>query len=87
VFDLYLLDTQLEISKKEANIGKETLKKAVDNALSIEYSRFKDTVLSYFTEEDRRVYGDPGRWDDIRLAVCVIPDFWSSGFSMNFWVG
>jgi len=70
IFDLYLLDTQAGITEAHRKeLPAQTLKKAADNALAVEFDRFKDTVLAYFTDEDRRNYDDPARWDDIRLTV------------------
>ena len=70
IFDLYLLDTQSVPSKELAGHGKtDTLKKAIANIYSVDFGQFKDTVLSYFSEDERALYDDADRWDEIRLTA------------------
>lgn len=70
IFDLYLLSTQAALSQKR--VGKDrtnTLKKAVENIYMVDFSQFKDTVLSFFPQEERAPYDEAGRWDEIRLTA------------------
>ncbi|MBN1822916.1 MAG: nucleotidyl transferase AbiEii/AbiGii toxin family protein [Endomicrobiales bacterium] len=68
IFDLYVLSTQYS----GAATGGETAKRARDNLLGVEFGQFRDTVLSYLSEEDRSVYNSPSAWDDIKLKVSAM---------------
>jgi len=70
IFDLYLLDTQADATAlKSARPGPSLLKAARENLLSVDFARFRDTVLPYLAPEEAGTYVDPARWDDVRLAV------------------
>jgi hypothetical protein len=70
IFDLYLLTTQAHVVQDttgKPNSG--ILKKAIENVYSVDFNRFRDSVLAYFSVEDRTAYDNPGVWDEIRLTV------------------
>jgi predicted nucleotidyltransferase component of viral defense system len=70
VFDLYLLSTQYTAPGKGNIItNSKVLKTASENIFSIGFNQFRDTVLSYLTEEDRRAYDSSDAWDEIKLKV------------------
>lgn len=69
VFDIYMLSGKVNPKQDMNEIEASILKKAFDNAFSISYEEFNGAVLSYLTEEDRKVYGSPGVWDDIKSKV------------------
>ncbi|MBN1294006.1 MAG: nucleotidyl transferase AbiEii/AbiGii toxin family protein [Candidatus Latescibacteria bacterium] len=70
IFDLYLLSTQAKVSKENVSIAKkEMLKKAMENIYSVDFKQFDDTVLSFFPHEQRMLYEEADRWDEIRLIV------------------
>ena len=54
---------------KLAAVGSKILKIAGENIFSVDFRQFRDTVLSYLTEEDRAMYDNPGIWDEIKLKV------------------
>ena len=70
VFDLYILLPQCD-SIEQAGIGVtgSLLKKAHERLYEISFERFRDTVISYLSSEDRNVYNSPSVWDNIRLKV------------------
>jgi hypothetical protein len=69
VFDCYLLSTQSALSDRGRGMDRAVLKKAIDNVFLVGFDRFRDTVLTYFPQDERAAYDDPGQWDGIRLAV------------------
>lgn len=71
IFDLYSLSTQYAVKDdgKIADVGSKILKIACENIFSVEFRQFRDTVLSYLTEEDRAAYDNPDIWDEIKLKV------------------
>lgn len=70
IFDFYLLTTQARLSKEFMDKGKkDILAKATKNIYSVEFDKFRDTVIPYFPEADRALYNETGRWDEIRLTV------------------
>lgn len=69
-FDLYLLSSQIGLADKEKiKADSLTAKKARENILEIGFEQFRDTVVSYLLEEDRKIYDSLRVWDEIRLKV------------------
>lgn len=70
LFDLYILSSQY---KKEGNsplkISLPRLDEAHKKIFDIDFTNFKDTVLSYFSEQDQNVYNSPEAWDEIKLKT------------------
>ena len=70
IFDIYILSTQVVPNKKgRLKVTQEIRKVAGENVFSVSFHRFRDTVLNYFSEEDRAVYENKELWDEIRLKV------------------
>lgn len=70
IFDLYILSSQLEISKlKDIKINKSKFIKAYENVFEIDFERFRDTVVSYLLPEDQNVYNSSSLWESIQLKV------------------
>ncbi len=68
VFDLYMLYGKIG-HKKRMEIEVPVLKKAYENVFSISYEEFRDAVVSYLSEEDQVIYGNPAVWDEIKLKT------------------
>jgi hypothetical protein len=70
VFDLYLLSTQLSPDiNSRIKTDRVIVKTACENVSSVSFNQFRDTVLSYLTEEDKASYDNPDIWDEIKLKV------------------
>ena len=48
--------------------------KARENVFEVGFAQFRDTVLSYLTEEDQVVYDTAASWDEIKLKVANFID-------------
>lgn len=70
IFDLYLLQSQYK-GAPSTNINMDKLKKAHSNIFEINFTQFRDTVLSYLSEEDRFAYSSVASWDEIKLRVAI----------------
>lgn len=69
-FDLYLLSSQIGLSdKKGVKTDLLTAKKASENILEISFDQFRDTVVSYLSAEDQKIYDSPRIWDEIKLKT------------------
>lgn len=81
IFDLYILKSQYkELQPQDAKVkgiwfgemlSMNKLKKAHNNIFEISFLEFRDTVLSYLTEEDRLAYSSSASWDEIKLKVAI----------------
>lgn len=70
VFDLFMLLGRFEDSKKAVtNLSASILKKALNNLSSLGFDMFKDAVLNYLMEEDRRMYENKKAWEEIQTHV------------------
>ena len=78
VFDLYLLNTQVDLSSRprvaSRRMAPALLEKARENALEISFEQFHDTVISFLATEDRAVYDNAAIWDEIKLKVIEFID-------------
>jgi predicted nucleotidyltransferase component of viral defense system len=72
IFDLYILYSQVDWAvacRKLSKTDKETLKDASQNLFEVGFNQFRDLVISYLAEEDRKVYNSENTWDEIKLRV------------------
>lgn len=69
-FDIYILLTQFKPdNKQKIKLDSKKLDRACKNIFEISFEEFKDTVLSYLSEEDQRIYNSPDSWDEIKLNI------------------
>ena len=70
IFDLFLLSSQYEESKRsKIEVSRTILKTAHDNIFLVEFPRFRDTVVAYLEAEDQKAYSSPAVWDEIKLKT------------------
>ncbi|OGS43484.1 MAG: hypothetical protein A2539_02435 [Elusimicrobia bacterium RIFOXYD2_FULL_34_15] len=70
IFDIYMLSTQYNVQNDgKIKVEAKILKTATENIFSVGFQQFRDTVLSYLTEEDRAMYNNSDYWDEIKLKV------------------
>jgi len=70
IFDLYLLSSQVKLSEfKNLFFAKKDFLKVSENIMSVDFSLFRDLVVEYMSDEDRKIYGSPLAWDDIKLKT------------------
>ncbi|MDO8734285.1 MAG: nucleotidyl transferase AbiEii/AbiGii toxin family protein [Elusimicrobiota bacterium] len=70
IFDIYTLLTQYTVKNDDGiDISLKISKTACENIFSVGFRQFRDTVLSYLTEEDRTPYNNPDIWDELKLKV------------------
>jgi len=75
IFDLYVLSTQVERGKCNIQgVPEDTINTAKANIFSIGFEQFRDTVLSYISLEDQRVYDNKDAWDEVRIKVVACID-------------
>jgi hypothetical protein len=72
IFDLYILSSQIDLAKAAKSLSagdKRNIKKACQNLLEISFLQFRDSVLTYLAEEDRKSYNSESVWDEVKLRV------------------
>lgn len=70
IFDIYNLLPQIKDGEKILKNSPSTeIKKALENALRLDFPVFKDTVLAYLKDEDRLAYGKAEHWEEMQLRV------------------
>ena len=69
VFDLFLLSSQYEPKRNKIEVNRTTLKTAHDNIFLIEFTQFRNQVVSYLALEDQKTFSTPASWDEIKLKV------------------
>jgi len=70
IFDLYALTSQyVTDDKRFKDIKNGTLSKAYERVLEVGFGQFRDTVVSYLSDEDQAVYNNPNSWEEIQLKV------------------
>ena len=75
VFDLYVLSSQPDVVDMDLarEIPREQLEQALDRLYSIDYRRYRDTVVSFLDPADQETFDRSETWDQIRLvAVSLI---------------
>jgi hypothetical protein len=75
IFDLHILLSRTDAAARDGlELGPGVVRKAKDRLFEVEFDAFRDTVLSYFSIEDRKAYDRPEAWDDLRLRVAAFLD-------------
>jgi len=71
VFDLYLLSPQPEARALTLgdHFSADELRRAINRIDSIEYERYRDTVVGFLATDDQERYDQSEIWDQIRLVV------------------
>ena len=75
IFDLYMLSSQYVFGKDSSAFPSaiansvDKLQSARDNVFNVSFEQFRDTVLSYLSEDDKTIYNNPQTWDELRLKV------------------
>jgi predicted nucleotidyltransferase component of viral defense system len=70
IFDLQVLTSRIGPGPSTVKVSSRSLcRKALDRIFEVEYTVFRDTVLSYLSIDDRAPYARPESWDDIKLRV------------------
>lgn len=69
IFDIYTLSTQLSAGAAGVAARSDVCRLASENALSVGFKQFRDTVLPYLSDDDRAMYDSPAAWDDVKLKV------------------
>ena len=70
IFDLYILTSQSPAGNRRFNnIKSGELSKACERIFEVRFEQFRDTVVSYLSDEDQAVYDNPGSWEEIQLKV------------------
>jgi predicted nucleotidyltransferase component of viral defense system len=69
IFDLFWLNSQREKKSPGKHIGKAVLKTARENIFQVGFNQFRDTVVAYLGEEDKRAYSSKEAWDEIKLKT------------------
>lgn len=73
IFDLYILSTQCEPNKwgkaSFAATNKDRLARAHENLFEVSFEQFRDTVISYLSQEDQAAYNSSPLWDEAKLKV------------------
>ena len=75
IFDLFILSSQCgDAELKKGDLSIEILDKAYENVFEISFERFRDTVVSYLSLEDRTIYNSSSVWDEVKLKVASFID-------------
>ncbi len=69
IFDLFWLSSQCDGTAWERFSGKIVLKTAHDNIFQVGFTQFRDTVVAYLGDEDKKAYSSPEVWDEIKLKT------------------
>ncbi len=70
VFDLYLLSAQSDPAEmKKFSLSDSFLTKAYEHVFMVHFNQFRDSVVSYLSEEDQASYARAPVWDDIKLKT------------------
>lgn len=70
IFDLYVLNSQYDpAGDKEVRLKCADIKKAHDNIFEVSFDQFRDTVISYLSQNDQGAYASVAAWDEVKLKV------------------
>src|SRR3989338_992063 len=69
IFDLFWLSSQCEGTALGEHVSKTVLKTADDNIFQVGFTQFRDTVVDYLGDEDKKAYSSPDVWDEIKLKT------------------
>lgn len=71
IFDLYVLSPQVEYDalKQLKPGGPALFSRAHERLFEVSFDMFKDSVVSYLSEEDQNTYNNAPVWDEIKLKA------------------
>lgn len=71
IFDLYILSSQVSLAwpKRFKPPSAAILAKARERIFEASFEMFRDTVVSYLSDEDREMYDNASSWEEIKLKV------------------
>lgn len=69
IFDLYILSSQCEPFKIKEKSSPAKITKACRNLFEVSFEQFRDTVISYLSPDDQRIYNCPSLWDEVKLKA------------------
>jgi len=70
IFDLYILSSQFDpVRTKEIKLADVKIARVCENIFGVDFSQFRDTVISYLSHEDRAMYNSEALWDELKLKV------------------
>jgi len=67
IFDLFWISSQCDAADLAKGVSKTVLKTSYGNIFQVGFAQFRDTVVAYLGEEDKKVYSSPEVWDEIKL--------------------
>jgi len=72
IFDLYFLSSQADVKTfRKPIFEKDGFLKASEYVKAAEFRMFNDMVVAYMSVEDRRIYGSPESWKEIKLKTAA----------------
>ena len=68
---MYVLSSQISLTSYKGFKPPNTaiLAKAHEHIFEVSFEMFRDTVVSYLTDEDRNMYDNVSSWEEIKLRV------------------
>jgi len=73
IFDLYILNTQYSLTDRgNIKIERNKLSLAYENLLEVDFAVFRDSVVSYLSSEDQKIYGNARAWEEIRMKTAAV---------------
>lgn len=78
VFDVFILHTQAKTVKAH-DVEPAVLEKASKRVFEITYEQYRDTVLNYLNDDNRRLYQQREVWEQMQLTVANLIDESAAG--------
>lgn len=71
VFDLYILSSQVnpDVFQEGATVDASAANRAYKRLLEVSFEMFRDSMVSYLSEEDQITYGNASYWEEIKLKA------------------
>ncbi len=69
IFDLFVLNSQCDGTALGEHVSKPLFKTAYDNIFQVGFTQFRDTVVAYLVDEEKKAYASPEVWDEIKLKT------------------
>ena len=69
IFDLFLLSSQCDGTAFAEDLSRPVLKTAYDNIFQVGFTQFRDTVVAYLGDEEKKAYSSAAVWDEIKLKT------------------
>lgn len=69
IFDLYILSSRLSAPSLANRFTGAELMLARERVFSVDYDRYRDSVVAFLAAEDQSAYDSTERWDEIRIRV------------------